>query len=116
MRTIRNLTGLMFGFVIGIVLSLAFIPNAHSKDLLSDAPLPKAAPIGAIITLCKNQVIDGKKVVISILVGYANGDTVVFDGQHFHGLSDAEATFEYVDAITAKQVREIDCPKHATQT
>jgi hypothetical protein len=116
MRTLRNLTGLMFGFVIGVVLTLSLIPIAHSTDLASDAPLPKAAPIGAIITLCKNQVVDGKNVVIYILVGYANGDTLVIDGHHFHGLLDAEAVFNYVKTIPATQVREIDCPKHDIQS
>lgn len=114
-RTIRNLTGLLFGIITGVLLALAMLP-AHSADLANDAPLPKEAPEKAMFTLCDRETENGEKIVVFVTVSYPNGDTLSFDGVHFHGLKNSQETFDYVETAHEIHERVIHCPAKATQS
>lgn len=114
-RILNNLIGLMFGFLIGAALMLSLVPRAHSEDLAADAPLPTTKPVAALYVLCKGEFdADGNKIVLYMIVKFANGDTAEFDSVHLHGLKDGDSSFAYAALAPSQTERVIPCPKKMT--
>lgn len=111
MRTLNNVTGLMFGIVIGIMLALSLVTGAHSKDLGLDAPTPNdRAPVAAESVICLEPNSAGQKVLWYVIMTFANGDTIVFNAHHMHGAASDSEAMEYVRMAKTQTSRVLPCP------
>jgi hypothetical protein len=101
MRILNNLTGLLFGFAIGVMLFLAMIP-AHA-----DEALPREKPATATGFFCKGNTATSI-IVVAIVITYPSGKVVRIDTDHMYGL-DANSAIKYASAADDQKVYQVNC-------
>lgn len=106
MRTINNLTGLLFGIVAGALLMLTMLP-AHSAP---PEALPHEKPASAT-GFMKCQQGSDVVMVIAIVFTYPSGKYVRVDMQHMYGMPNAGDLVKYATSADDQKIYKIDCEK-----